>query len=326
MDGYLITQLLYVAAKLGIGDALAESPRSADALARELGVRAPALRRVLRGLAAEGILEERPEGAFSLAAAGECLRSGSPNSLCGAIIARGELYYRATAGLLEALRHGGSGFERVHGKPLFAQLAEDAERSAIFQRSMSDRARHEAEAVVAAYDFGRFRRVVDVGGGEGVLLAAILRQAPQLRAVLMDQPPVVERARARFEAEGLAQRCEFVSGDIFAQAPAGGDLYVLSRVLHNWDDEAARAVLARCRRAIAETGTLLLVEVAVPERAIDNAAAIRMDLHMLALLAGRERTAAEYERLLAAAGFRLTRTIPTRSPAGIAVLEAVPGP
>jgi hypothetical protein len=324
IDGYLTTQLLYVAAKLGIADALVDGPREAGALARQIGARPDALKRVMRGLAAEGMLEERPDGAFALAPAGECLRSGAANSLCGAIIARGELYYRAAAGLLDCVRHGGSAFERIHGRPFFDYLAEDPGRSAAFQDSMTDRARHEAEAVVAAYDFTPFARLVDFGGGEGVLLAAILRAAPRLSAVLVDQPPVVERAGRRFDEAGLAHRCELVPGDIFATAPAGGDIYVLSRVLHNWPDDAARAILANCRQAMDERSVLLLVEVVLPESAADNAAAIRMDLHMLALFDARERTAAEYERLLAGAGFRLTRTLPTRSPSGIAVLEAVP--
>jgi hypothetical protein len=140
----------------------------------------------------------------------------------------------------------------------------------------------------------------------------------------VDQAPVVQRAKARLEAAGLAQRCEFVAGDIFGSAPDGGDLYVLSRVLHNWDDDSARAILARCRQSMAETSTLLLVEVALPERAIDNPAAIRMDLPMLAVLGGRERTAADYGRLLEATGLGIKRVIPTHSPAGIAVIEAAP--
>jgi hypothetical protein len=324
VDGYVTTQLLYVAAKLGIADALANGPRSADALAQAVGAQPEALRRVMRGLAAEGIFDERPGGSFALAPAGECLRSGVANSLCGAIIARGELYYRATAGLLDCVRDGGSAFERVHGRTFFDYLAEDPARSAAFQDSMTDRARHEAEAVVAAYDFRPFARLVDVGGGEGILLGAIFNAAPRLRGVLVDRPPVVACARQRFEAAGLAHRCEFVPGDLFAPAPAGGDIYVLSRVLHNWDDAAARAILANCRQAMDASSILLVVEVVLPESARANPNAIRMDLHMLALMAGRERAAAEYARLLSAAGFRLRREIPTRSPAGIAILEAAP--
>jgi hypothetical protein len=322
MDGYLVTQLLYVAAKLGIGDSLADEPRTADSLAQDLGVEADALRRVMRGLAAEGILDERPGGRFELTAAGACLCGETRGSLKGAIIARGELYYGAAAGLLDCVRHGGSAFEKVHGKRFFEYLAEDACRSATFQGSMADRSRHEAAAVVAAFDFKIYRHLIDVGGGEGILLAAILAAAPQLRAVLMDQAPAIERAKPRLQTAGLADRCEFVAGDIFGAIPAGGDVYLLSRVLHNWGDEAAIAILANCRRAMGQAGALLLVEAVLPERAVENGAAIRMDLHMLALLQGRERTVREYEGLLDAAGYRMTRVARTSSPSGIAIIEA----
>jgi SAM-dependent methyltransferase len=203
-------------------------------------------------------------------------------------------------------------------------LSQHPERSAEFQASMEDRARHEAAEVVAAYDFETFGRLVDVGGGHGVLLTEILRAVPRLQAVLLERPPVVERARERLEATGLAERCEFVAGDFFATVPLGGDAYVLSRVIHDWDDEAAVRILSNCRRAVGQGGTLLLVEAVLPERAREQPAAIRMDLHMLALLHGQERTAAEYERLLGAAGFRLGRVVPTESPAGVSLIEAVP--
>jgi precorrin-6B methylase 2 len=324
MDGYLATQLLYVAAKLGVADALVREPQAVDALAHSVGAQSNILRRVLRGLAAEGVLDEHDDGRFSLTPLGNCLRSDVSSSLRGAIIARGDLYYGAAAGLLEAVRQGGVPFEHVHSVGFFEYLAQHPERSAEFQASMEDRSRHEAAEVVAAYDFGTFRRLVDVGGGHGVLLTEILRAVPRLQAVLLERPPVVERARERLEATGLAERCEFVAGDFFTTVPPDGDAYVLSRVIHDWDDEAAVRILSNCRQAVGQGGTLLLVEAVLPERAREQPAAIRMDLHMLALLHGQERTVAEYERLLGAAGFRLGRVVPTRSPAGISVIEAAP--
>jgi hypothetical protein len=324
MDGYLATQLLYVAAKLGIADALAGGPLAADALARYVRAELDALRRVLRGLAAEGVLDEHSDGRFGLTALGSCLRADVPSSLRGAIIARGDLYYGAAAGLLEAVQHGGVPFEHVHSVGFFEYLAQHPERGAEFQASMEDRSRQEAAEVVASYDFGSFGRLVDVAGGHGVLLTGILRAAPRLQAVLLDRPPVVERARDRLEAAGLAGRCEFVAGDFFEAVPPGGDAYVLSRVIHDWEDEAAVHILTNCRQAIEQGGTLLLIEAVLPERAREKPAAIRMDLHMLALLHGHERTVAEYERLLGAAGFRLGRVVPTGSPAGISLIEAAP--
>jgi SAM-dependent methyltransferase len=289
-----------------------------------VGAELNALRRVLRGLAAEGVLVEHPDGRFGLTALGSCLRTDVPSSLRGAIIARGDLYYGAAAGLLEAVQHGGVPFEHVHRIGFFEYLAQHPERGVEFQASMVDRSRQEAAEVVAAYDFGSFVRLVDVGGGHGVLLTEILRAVPRLQAVLLDRLPVVEWARERLEATGLAGRCEFVAGDFFESVPPGGDAYVLSRVIHDWDDEAAVHILTNCRRAMGQGGTLLLVEAVLPERARERPAAIRMDLHMLALLHGRERLVAEYERLLGAAGFRLERVVPTQSPAGVSLIEAVP--
>jgi hypothetical protein len=326
MDGFLTTQLLYVAAKLNVADALASGAQSAEALARHVGADATVLRRVLRGLAAHGVLDEHAEGRFSLAAPGVCLRSDGASSLRGAIIARGDLYYGAAAGLLEAVRCGGTPFTHVHGLGFFEFLARDPDREAALRASMIDRSRQEATEVVAAYDFGAFRRLVDVGGGEGVLLATILASAPDLRGVLLDQTAVVERARERLVSAGLGSRCNFIAGDFFAEAPPGGGAYILSRVIHNWDDAAAIRILGNCRRAMAPGDTLLLVEQIMPERAADQPTAVRMDIHMLMLLSGRERTAADYERLLETAHFRLVRVVPTRSTSGISVIEAIPAP
>jgi hypothetical protein len=324
IDGYLITQLLYVAAKLGVAEALAGGPRDAEAVARAVGAQPDALRRVLRSLAAEGVLDEGPDGRFGLTELGECLRADAPGSLRGATIARGDVYYGAAAGLLDAVRHGGPAFERVHGVGFFEYLSRHPEVGAAFQGSMADRSRREAADVIAAYDFGRFEHLVDVGGGHGILLEAILRAAPRSRGVLLDQPPVVARARERLEVAGLAGRCAFAPGDFFAAVPPGGDAYLLSRVVHDWDDAAAVRILARCRAAMGDGGTLLLVEAILPELAREQPAAIRMDLNMLMLLHGRERTAEEYEGLLEGARFRLARVVPTRSPTGVSVIEAAP--
>jgi len=166
-------------------------------------------------------------------------------------------------------------------------------------------------------------RLVDVGGRHGILLGAILRSAPDLHAVLVDQPAVVEEARRRLTAEGVADRCQLVPGDFFAEVPAGADAYVLSRVLHDWTDDARR-VLAACRAAMGPGSRLLVVEAILPERAADQPAVIRMDLHMLVLLGARERTEEEFRRLLAGAGFEVRRVVPTRSVAGLSVIEAGP--
>jgi SAM-dependent methyltransferase len=322
MDGYLATQLLCVAAKLNVADALAEGPQTADALARRTSARPDALWRVLRGLAAEGVFDELPDGRFGLNPSGACLRSDAPGSVRGLVIARGELYYAAAAGLFEAVRHGGVPFERVHGSAFFDHLAQHPDRGAAFQTAMEDRARREAADVVAAYDFAGIERLVDVGGGHGVMLAAILTATPHLHGTLFDLPPVAERAREKWDETGLPGRCDFVCGDVFETDLPRSDAYLLARIVHDWDDNAAARILRRCREAMRPGGRLLLVEAVLPERAVEAPEAIRIDLHMLTLLSGRERIAAEFERLLAAAGLRLRRIVPTRSSAGIAVIEA----
>lgn len=315
-DGYLNTQLLYVAAALGVADALADGPADAADLATKVGARRGPLHRVLRGLAAERVLDELPDGRFALTPIGALVVSGVAGTQHGAALARGQLYYAAVGGLLDAVRDGPAAdgtpaFELVHGEPFFTHLAADPARAAAFRASMAARSAREADAVVAAYDFGRFRRLVDVGGGPGVLLRAVLAAHPRLDGLLFDRPEVI--ADATLPAVG---------GDFFDAVPAGADGYLLSRVLHDWSDTDAVAVLRSCRRAMPSTATLLVVEAVLPERAADDPAAIRMDLHMLALLGGRERTAAEYGRLFTAGGFTPGPVLPTT--AGVSVLEAHP--
>jgi hypothetical protein len=189
---------------------------------------------------------------------------------------------------------------------------------------MVTRSRQEAAAVTAAYDFGPFRRLVDVGGGYGILLSAILAATPPLRGVLFDRPEVVERARERLAAEGVLARCEVIAGDFFASVPPRGDAYVLSRVIHDWDDAAAIRILTSCRASMPDDATLLLVEAVLPRRAREQPGAVRMDLHMLTLLHGRERTVDEFRTVLAAAGLDLRRVVPALPAAGLCVLEAAP--
>lgn len=282
------------------------------------------LRRMLRGLAAEGVLAELPDGRFGLTPVGDLLREDVAGSLRGAALARGDLYFPAAADLLVALRTGAVPFEAVAGTSFFAQLATRPDLTASFQASMANRSRQEAAAVVAAYDFGRFRRLLDVGGGSGVLLAEVLQATPGLHGTLLDRPEVTAAARERLAALGVGDRSEVVAGDFFGTLPPGHDAILLSRVLHDWDDADAGRILAACRRAIAPDGRLLVVEAILPERAADLPAAIRMDLHMLLLFRGRERTEAEFGQVLADVGFRLARVVPTGLPAGVAVVEAEP--
>jgi SAM-dependent methyltransferase len=312
MDGFVTTQLLYVASELGVARVLADGPRTGAEVAAEVGADAAALTRVLRGLALEDVVIEQ-DGRFTLSPLGEQL-----DRMAGGLRVRGALYYHGAEGLLEAVRSGGTAFERVHGTAFFAHLDDHPSDEAAFQASMAGRSRQEAGDVVAAYDFGTIGTLVDVGGGRGVLLAAILDAAPAIRATLVDRAEAVAAARER-----LGERAACVEADFFSALPAGADAYLLSRVLHDWDHDDARRILAVCREALPADGRLLVVDAILPERAKDGPAAIRMDLHMLLLLGARERTEAEFRALLASAGFDVRGVFATRSPAGLSVIEAV---
>lgn len=315
VDGYLATQLLFVAVDLGLDEKLASGPRTAAELAAEAGVDPTTLYRVLRGLASFGVLDEPGDGRFALSDTGQYLRS-----FRGLLLARGELYYGAFGRLRDAVRGGGNAFELAYeGRRFFEYLNEFPEKTAAFQQSMTDRSLQEAAQVVAAYDFGRFRKLIDIAGGRGVLISAIARANPSLSTALFDQPTVAG------DTLELPDNCETIGGDFFAEVPAGADGYLISRVIHDWGDEEAARILSNTRKAMPTDGTLLLVEALLPEKAADAPAAVRMDVNMLAMFSGKERTRAEFADLLAVAGFRLSRVIPVDESVGLNLLEAHPG-
>jgi SAM-dependent methyltransferase len=319
LDGFVTTQLLYVAAELGVAEVLADGPRSGAEIAAAVGVAPGPLVRVLRGLVIDDVLAEEDDGRFALTPVGACLPA-----LRGSAQARADLYYRAAPGLLDAVRAGGTAFEHVYGEPFFGHLEHDAAHQAAFEASMAGRSAQEARDVVDAYDFTPFRRLVDVGGGRGVLLGAVLAAAPELHGVLVDREPVIPAARAHLDAAGVGDRAECVPGDFFDSVPEGADAYLVCRVLHDWPDADAARVLAACRRAMTPDSRLLVVDAVLPVRAHDAPAVIRMDLHMLLLFGARERTEHEFRTLFAASGFELQDVTMTASPAGLGILTAAP--
>jgi hypothetical protein len=315
VDGYQATQLLFVAVDLGLEEKLADGPRTAAELAAETGVDPTTLYRVLRGLASFGVLEEPDAERFALSAVGENLRAYR-----GLLLARGEVYYGAFGKLRDTVRGGGNAFELAYeGRRFFEYLNDFPEKTAAFQQSMSDRSSQEAAQVVAAYDFGRFRKLIDIAGGRGVLISAIAKANPALATALFDQPLVAG------DTVELPENCETIAGDFFAEVPAGADGYIISRVIHDWGDEEAVRILANTRKAMPTDGTLLLVEALLPEKAAAAPAAVRMDVNMLAMFNGKERTRAEFADLLGVAGFRLSRVIPVDESVGLNLLEAHPG-
>jgi predicted O-methyltransferase YrrM len=325
MDGYLSTQMLYVAVRLGLPDRLIDGPRTSTDLAAAVGAAPAALHRLLRGLVMEGLLSEETDERFALTDAGRllCADGRGRVSVRGAVLVRGALYYRAAAGLIDTIRGGGSAFRQAFGVDLFEHLATAPDDAAIFQLSMLARSHQEAEALATTYDFTPFQHVVDVGGGYGVTLAAILNACPGVRGTLFDRPDVADGARTRLAAAGLGERVNVAGGDFFEGVPGGGDVYVLSRVLHDWDDEKAVRILTSCRRAMPAGGRVVIVDAILGDRVHDQPAAVRMDLHMLTLASGRERTAAEFESLLRAANLRINRILTPAGASGIQIIDAV---
>jgi len=320
MTGYWVSQAVYVAAKLGIADLLSDGPAQYEGLAVASRADPPSLYRVLRALASVGVFREAETGWFELTPTATLLRSDNPDSMRALALTYGEEQYRTWSDMLKSIQTGGTAFDRVFGMSYWAYLAEHPESNEIFNQAMTSWSSQLDRAVLAAYDFGQFKTLVDVGGGYGRLLATILRAHAGLQGVLFDQPHVVEGAVNVLQDAGVSDRCAAVGGDFFVEVPPG-DAYVMSQIVHDWDDRRSLTILQTCRRAIARGGKLLVVELVIAP-GNDPDFGKFLDLHMLAMAGGRERTEAEYRTLLAAAGFQLTQVVPTQ--AGASVIEAEP--
>ncbi|MGA3043571.1 MAG: methyltransferase [Bryobacteraceae bacterium] len=306
--GVIAAQAIYVAAKLRIPDLLASGPKTVEELASDCGAHAPALERLLRALATLEMFAPAPDGRFHNTPLTEMLCSDHPQRLRdGALLLPAPFLWRPLGDLYESVRTGEPAFQRVFGQRFFEYLATHPGDAAVFNAAMTQGIAWSTPALLAAYDFSRFERLVDVGGGEGALLRDILAATPRLRGLLFDLPAVVAGAGGILAGE-IAARCEIVGGDFFDSVPEGADAYLLKGVIHDWPDDDAARILRNTRRAIPAGGTLLVVE------PIDSGArpAGLSDLLMLAI-GGRDRSETEFRALLAAAGFELTRLIPTEA-------------
>ena len=321
--GKCVAMAISVAAKLRIADKLAAGPKSAADLARETDTHAPSLYRVLRALASVGVFAEDADGRFRLTPMAEYLRTGVPGSMRGVADYFGSDWsWRPWGHLLDSVRTGETAFDRVFGEPCFDYLAKHPEESAVFNEGMTGFSSLVAPSVVEAYDFSKFGTIVDVGGGHGFLLTAVLKANPKARGVVFDAPHVVEGAAGPIRAAGLADRCRAEGGDFFQAVPAGGDAYLMKHIIHDWPDDKATAILKNCRKGVKPGGKLLLVELVIKPGNEPDLGKI-LDLEMLVLPSGRERTEAEYARLFAGAGWKLTRVVPTKSPAQVIEGEPV---
>ncbi len=322
MRGYWISQAIYVAAQLRIADHLSHGPKSADELAQDADVHPGALYRLLRTLASVGIFTEVEPLRFGLTPMAELLRTGNAGSV-NALALWNMVDWNAWGQVLHSIKTGKTAFQHVHGEEPFTYFEHNPEIGAVFNKAMTGYATLSSMAAVEAYDFTRFTAVVDIGGGHGALMAAILRCSPATRGILFDMPNVIAASRKILEDAGLSHRCDCIAGDFFTSVPPGGDAYILSSIIHDWDAERSLVILRNCRRAMEVNATLLLVEAVIPP---GNAPSFSkwLDLEMLVCFGGWERTEAEYRELLEQAGFRLTRIVPTRTASNI--IEAVPVP
>ncbi|MFL5343381.1 MAG: methyltransferase [Hyalangium sp.] len=320
--GLWTTRSLYVAAELGVADQLASGPRSCEELAAACGADSSALYRVLRALSGLGLFTETDPRHFALAPLGEYLRSNVPGSMRAFIRMMGaSWHWRTFEGILSSVRTGQPTTEGMGGQSLYSFLGQNPEQEQLFDQAMTSFSSVEHEAIRQAWDFTTSGTLVDVGGGRGHLLAELLGAHPGLRGILFDRPSVVAGARDAIRERGLDGRCERVGGDFFESVPSGGDAYLIKYVLHNWDDARVSAILQSCRRAMKPSARLLLVEQLVqPGNAPDPVRLL--DVEMLVLVGGRERTEEEFRGLLAASGFSLVRVVNTRLP--LSIVEAAP--
>jgi len=323
--GHYLSRALHLAAKLGIADFLQDGPRSAEQLAAATEMHAPSLQRVLRLLVSVGVFEEQENGDFAQTELSRCLCGDVPGSARAMAMLFGGVRIQDSWRELEyCVRTGEPAFRKRGVADPFVEMAKDPGEAANFDAAMADFTRLAAMAVAATYDFSSLGTIVDVGGGNGALLIGILAAHPHLRGIVFDQAHAVRSAQREIARAGLAERCEAVAGDFFAEVPRGSDAYLLKHVIHDWNDERAQAILANCHRAMAANGKLLLVEGVYPariEQSLGSRGAAANDVNMLVNTGGRQRSEEEFRALYDRAGFTLTRIVPT--PGNVSVIEGV---
>jgi hypothetical protein len=318
--GFMPAQAIRAVAELEIADKLADGPKSATELARLSGGDAESIHRVLRALASIGVFAER-DGKYQLTPLADHLRRDSAESVWPAAMYMNNEIYQVAQHLSASVRTGEGNFSRVLGMSMFDYLAAHPERGAIFDRMMASFHGPETAAIVEAYDFSAIRALVDVGGGNGDVLRAILEASPNTRGVLFDLAGVAERAQAALAGDPVLGRMSFRSGDFFKDVARGGDAYILRHIIHDWNDDESVQILQCCRAAMDGGAKLLVMEEVIPDGNVPSAAKW-LDVAFLAMWSGKERTRADYDALYRRSGFKLTRVIPTSSP--LSIIEGVP--
>ena len=318
---YWASQAIYVAAKLGVADVLGEASKSNDEIASSIGANSKSLARLTRALVALGVLTVDDDSRFRLTQIGASLQSGMPGSMRSIVLILGEEHYQAWGRLIDSVKCDKPAFDEIYRRPLFDYLAQNSAAAQTFNEAMTDLTSQMALATVLAYDFSGSRVVADIGGGHGVLLDGILRANPSTTGILFDSKAVIEDATPHVGNKGVGDRRRSISGDFFKSVPEGADIYILKNVLHDWSDDRAVRILKNCRQVMRSQAKLLVIEMVLP-LLDDPALGSLLDLNMLVMSGGQERTKDQYSRLLENGGFRLTQVIPTLAP--VSILEAIP--
>ncbi len=319
--GYWVSRIVYAAAKLDLADHLAEGPKSAAELAGATRTDGPSLHRLMRTLASLGILTEDTDHRFALTPLGEAFKTGAPGYARSSVLSLvGDVRWRSWGEFLHCLETGETGVKKAFGMTGWEYLEQHPQEMTYFQELCIGFHGHLPAAVAAAYDFSGFQTVVDIGGGTGNMLATILDHYPGTRGVLFDSPDGVREAPALIQTRGLTDRVTVEAGDFFTSVPTG-DAYILSQVIHDWNDDQCLTILGHCRKAINPSGRLLIIEMVLPDGDVPHPGKVA-DMEMLVMSGGRERTEQEYGTLLGKAGFRLARVVPTET--ATSVVEAIP--
>lgn len=325
---FRLSQVLYVTARLGLADLLKDGPKRSDELAAACGASPDALYRLLRALLSLGILAQDNQGRFTVTPSGAYLQTDHPASVLPYIlfIARQD-NWQVWGNFFYSVNTGETAFRHIFGMDVFEYASQNPEFGRIFNNGMAGMTISMSQDLLAAYDFSQFKRVVDVGGGNGSLLAALLKANPTLQGVSFDLSPVAAHASQLLAEAGLAGRSEVVGGDFFKAVPTGGEAYILKLILHDWDNDKATHILKSCYQAMDEKARLLVIDVCLPEQVEASEVhltKIMFDLQMLTLTGGQERTETEFRQLFEAAGFRLVRVIPL--PTRWSIIEGEKGP
>lgn len=321
ISGFWVSRVIYIVAKLGIADYLDDSPKTAEELAAITKTHAPSLYRVLRASASVSIFTEDDKGKFALTPLAKTLQTNSPgSSRFFAITVTGQDHYLGWSNLLHSVKTGEIAFDHIAGMNIWQYYKQHPEDGNDFNQAMTNWTAIGVEAIISSYDFCQFQTVIDIGGGQGSLLTAILKANPTLKGIVFDLPTVTPDAKLHLEQTGISDRGTVISGSFFESIPQGGNAYLLKHIIHDWDEEKAVTILKNCHQAMAEQGKLLLFETVIPPRNEQSFSKL-LDINMLVMTGGQERTGEEYRTLLAAAGFQLTQIIPTPSP--LSIIEAV---